>query len=147
MKLYADLKLKGINTSEEFETTFKNIFNLDDIHFNVPSKDGCGLVSLHLDFENIEWYFNDKERVLTINLKTLAETWVNLNLDEDSYDNSEITTELLKKGFVENYVLFLERKDGTMFTDIKIERIGYMDNNDKPVLFKISDEAINEADF
>lgn len=147
MKLYADLKLKGINTSEEFETTFKNIFNLDDIHFNVPSKDGKDLVPLHLDFENIEWYFNNKERVLTIILKTLAETWVNLNLDEDSYDNSEITTELLKKGFVENYVLFLERKDGTMFTDIKIERIGYMDNDDKPVLFKISDEAINEAGF
>ena len=147
MKLYADLKLKGINTSEEFETTFKNIFNLDDIHFNVPSKAGKDLVPLHLDFENIEWYFNNKERVLTITLKTLAETWVDLNLEEDSYDNSEITTELLEKGFVENYVLFLERKDGTMFTDIKIERIGYMDNNDKPVLFKISDEAINEADF
>lgn len=147
MKLYADLKLKGINTNEEFETNFKNIFNLDDIHFTVPSKDGKDLVPLHLDFDEIAWYFDDKESVLTIILNSLAETWVDLNLKEDSYDNSEITTELLEKGFVENYVLFLERKDGTMFTDIKIERIGYMDNDDKSVLFKISDEAINEADF
>lgn len=145
MKIYADLKINGVKTSEEFKSKFKNIFKLDDIQFYVPSKKGTELVPLHLDFNEISWYFKDKEGFLQINLKSLADTWVDLNLEENSYTNSEISLELLQKGYVENYVLFLEKQDGNIFTDITIQNIGYLNNNNIPILFKISSEAINEA--
>lgn len=142
-----DLKVKNIDSWAEYESKLENTFNLDDLHFKVPAKTGEDMVSLHLDFNDLQWYYDDVKNVLSVQLKELAETWTNLNMEEESYDNSEISVELLKKGYLENYVLFINQKDGSVFTDIEVKRIGYFNENNEVVLLKISEEAVNEADI
>ena len=150
MNIFADLKLKGIETDEDFRREIGEYtnFRLDDLHFNVPAKVGEEIVSLHLDFNEIQYYFDDNRKVFVARFIEVAETWNDLNLEEENgYDMEEVTVELLKKGWLENYVLFFVKKDESMFTDIEIAKIGYLNENMEQVLFEIGEEAINEADM
>lgn len=148
MKLYANLKLKGIQNSEDFKTKFKGCFLLDDIHFNVPSKDDPNeIVSAHLDFNILDFYFNNESQEVILRMKELADTWTELNEEESNLKYEDITIELLEKGYLENYIISIQNMDDSYFTDIAITKIGYLDDNLNPVLFKISPEAINEADL
>ena len=148
MKIYCNLKLKGISTEEDFNDNFSGtnrILNLDDIHFMVPklNVNVDDFVDVHLDFNEIDGHFSGNEYI--VRFKGLADTWNELNFEESNIEKEDITIELLESGYIENYVLFFNKDNGERFTDIEITKIGYIDefNNEKD--FHISNYAINEA--
>lgn len=141
MKIYCQLKLHGIETREDFENNFSGfnaILNLDDINFFNYEKGKY----IHLDFDCVDGYFN--EGIYTVRFKDLAETWDDLNFEDSGIEYEDITTDLLEKSEVENYRLFFNKDDGDVFSDIKLIRIGYMDEYGEIRDLKISDTAINE---
>ena len=147
MKIYCNLKLKGIDNEMDFNknfTGFNRILNLDDIHFVVPNpkESGEDYVNVHLDFDDMDGHFVDGEFI--VRLKGLADTWNELNL-EDGLNKDDITIELLKKGSLENYVMFFNKDNGEVFTDITITKIGYMNEENQEICFQIDKDAVNEA--
>lgn len=147
MTIYCNLKLEGIDTVEEFNNTFSGInavLNLDDVHFIVPDDNWGedGYRNVHLDFDCISGYFINGEYV--VKLKGLSDTWNELNL-EDGLSKEDITIKLLETGYLENYVMFFNKDSGGIFTDIYVNKIGYLDEDRKAVYFKIDKYAVNEA--
>ena len=145
MKIYASFKLKGINTSEDFLNQTTNTLNFKEIHFIVPNKDNMNMVSLHLDFNEISWRFDNSNGSLTVGFSRLADTWNDLNLRENSYDINDVSLNLLENGYIKSYALSLEKNDGSLFTDIELIDIGYLDKNRKIVLFNANSVAVNKA--
>lgn len=147
MKLYCNLKLKGIENESDFNSRFtgiNKIVNLDDIHFVVPNTKNSNedYVNIHLDFEDIDSSFIDGEVVLR--LKGLADTWNDLN-KEDGIEKEDITLELLQTGSLENYVMFFDEDNGDVFKDIIVTAIGYVNESGQAVRFNIDECAANEA--
>lgn len=146
MVLYCTLELKGINSKEQFKqicTGTNQILRLDDIHFIVPNPhDKQQEVDIHLDFNIIDGHFENGKYI--VRFKELADTWIELTEKESNIKREDITIDLLSKGYVENYVMFFDMDNGNIFTDIKINSIGYYDNHNYYEL-KINSDAINEA--
>lgn len=136
MRLYCTLVLNNLESSQDI----KNVLHLDDIHFSVLNKDN-ELISIHLDFDFIDGYFEGNKYIARF--KELADTWNDLNL-ESGIKKEDVTTELLSKGVVENYVMSFTKNDGEVIKDITMTEIGYIDNNNQCVCLKINENAINE---
>lgn len=148
MKLYTNLKLKGIETSEDFVKQTKGCFLLDDIHFKVPCKNNSEkLVDAHLDFNILDFFFDNDSKEVILRMKELANTWDDLNEEDSDLKHEDITIELLEQGYLDNYIISIQNLDDSYFTDITITKIGYLDDMGNPVLLKISPEAVNEADL
>lgn len=147
MRIYCNLKLKGISTSKDFDSTFSGfnrLLHLDDIHFVVPNpKNEEEEISIHTDFDMIDGSFEGDKYITRF--KVLADTWNDLNLQESNIQKEDITPELLLKGYIENFVMFFVKDNKERFTDISIDAIAIRNAQGEIKHLKVNKDAINEA--
>lgn len=135
MKLYAILKLKGINTLKQFfelNRLDSQLF-LGDIHFVMPGSNK----GITLSFANVEGYFEEEDGTYLACFTDLDKTWKEKNHNEGF---TELSYELLKEGYVDEYHISFND-----FTDVQMLNLYcYKENEPRIILYDVS-KAVNLA--
>lgn len=132
MKLYALLKLEGINTLKQFLELNNQLF-LGDIHFVMPGSNK----GITLSFANVEGYFAEEDGLYLARFTDLDKTWKEKNHNEGF---TELSYELLKEGYVDEYHISFND-----FTDVQVLSLYcYKENEPHIILYDLS-KAMNLA--
>lgn len=125
----------------------ENMICFDDFVFAIYTKGEFR--HFHLDFEKFGYYIESEnnendEAVLYVDLKSLGTNWDVLN-KEEGIPTECITTDLVLKSDLDNYVIFFSDKDGNKFYDFKIIAAAIKVDKEMKEL-DIPDNAYNSAE-